>query len=346
VADRGDDGRRPRRFGPAVVDVGGDIGRQPLIRRSRRAQGPAERGTEILDDELHDSRSELVLVGEVPVDGATAESGLFRDGDERGAAHSAGGEELGGRFDQSSPGELLALATRQSGRGGVGHEIRIHHSIRIHISIRDWVPVRVPARDEWSGGLDNPTTLYCGNWPPRWPGTHAVLRRSQGCLTAACSDCHGLWRSDLPITSTILDVALDRPDQLALVGAEDRLSYGELVEDSRVSFAVVDSLHRAQPEPPMPAVETRGVPITAVSTASAFFTARLIAGLAGFRAVSATIDPRWPLDHQIGVIRTTGIGLVISDSSALAEALADTGWTGTVISPAAFAAREDRVRRQ
>src|SRR5699024_10699012 len=116
--------------------------------------------------------------------------------------------------------------------------------------------------------------------------------------------------------------------------------------DSRVSFAVVDSLHRAQPEPPMPAVETQGVPITAVSTASAFFTARLIAGLAGFRAVSATIDPRWPLDHQIGVIRTTGIGLVISDSTALAEALADAGWTGTVISPAAFAEPENQVRRE
>ena len=150
----------------------------------------------------------------------------------------------------------------------------------------------------------------------------------------------------MPITSTILEVALDRPDQLALVGTEDRLSYGELVEDSRVSFAVVDSLHRAQPEPPTPAVETRGIPITAVSTASAFFTARLIAGLAGFRAVSATIDPRWPLDHQIGVIRTTGIGLVISDSPALAEALSDTGWSGSVISPAAFAEREDRVRRE
>src|SRR5699024_495969 len=157
------------------------------------------------------------------------------------------------------------------------------------------------------------------------------------CFAADCSDCHGLWRSDLPITSTILDVALDRPDQPALVGAEDRLSYGELVEDSRVSFAVVDSLHRAQPAPPMPAVETQGIAITAASTASASFTARLIAGLAGFRAVSATIDPRWPLEHQIGVIGTTGIGLVISDSPALAEALADAGWTGTVISPAAFA---------
>src|SRR5699024_6224665 len=120
----------------------------------------------------------------------------------------------------------------------------------------------------------------------------------------------------------------------------------ESVVAPRLSSALVTSSHRARPEPPIPAVETQGVPITAVSTASAFFTARLIAGLAGFRAVSATIDPRWPLDHQLGVIRTTGIGLVISDSTALAEALADAGWSGTVISPAAFAAREDQVRRE
>ncbi|WP_209324513.1 class I adenylate-forming enzyme family protein [Brevibacterium renqingii] len=148
----------------------------------------------------------------------------------------------------------------------------------------------------------------------------------------------------MPITATILDVALELPDQLALVGDGARLSYGELVEDSRVAFAVVDALHRAQSAPPAPAAEAQGVPITAVSTTSAFFTARLIAGLAGYRAVSATIDPRWPLDHQIGVIRTTGIGLVISDSPALSEALAATGWTGTVITPAEFAARESQIR--
>ncbi|TGD12889.1 class I adenylate-forming enzyme family protein [Brevibacterium sp. S111] len=148
----------------------------------------------------------------------------------------------------------------------------------------------------------------------------------------------------MPITSTILDVALVRPDQLALAGSEARLSYGELVDDSRVAFAVVDSLHRAQPEPPRPAPETQGIPITAVSTTSAFFTARIIAGLAGYRAVSATIDPRWPLDHQVGVIRTTGIGLVISESRTLAEALAAAGWTGTVITPAEFATREAQVR--
>ncbi|HCG54644.1 MAG TPA: long-chain fatty acid--CoA ligase, partial [Brevibacterium sp.] len=145
----------------------------------------------------------------------------------------------------------------------------------------------------------------------------------------------------MPITSTILDVAGNHPEQLALVGADERLTYSELVEDSRRMFAVVDELHRAQADPPTPASETDGIPITAISVTSAFHTSRIIAGLAGFRAVSATIDPRWPLTHQIGVIATTGIGVVISDSPSLAEALAASSWTGTVISLADFRARED-----
>ncbi|GAA1557141.1 class I adenylate-forming enzyme family protein [Brevibacterium picturae] len=148
----------------------------------------------------------------------------------------------------------------------------------------------------------------------------------------------------MPITSMILDVAGRDPEQLALVGADDSLTYSELVEDSRRMFAAVDELHRAQTEPPTSAPETDGIPITAISTTSAFHTSRIIAGLAGFRAVSATIDPRWPLTHQLGVIRTTGIGVVISDSPALTEALAASAWTGTVISLADFRAREAAIR--
>ena len=147
----------------------------------------------------------------------------------------------------------------------------------------------------------------------------------------------------MPITSTILDVAGKHPEQLALVGAVERLTYSELVEDSRRMFAVVDELQREQDDPPTPAPETDGIPITAISVTSAFETSRIIAGLAGFRAVSATIDPRWPLAHQLGVIATTGIGLVISDSPALAEALAASAWTGTFISLAEFRAREADV---
>ncbi|WP_413332469.1 class I adenylate-forming enzyme family protein [Brevibacterium sp. GP-SGM9] len=147
----------------------------------------------------------------------------------------------------------------------------------------------------------------------------------------------------MPITATILEVADSDPERLALVGGDERLSYGELVADSRTMVAVVDSLHRAQPEPPTPAPETEGIPITAVSTTSAFHTSRIIAGLAGYRAVSATIDPRWPLEHQVRVIRVTGIGLVISDSTDLAEALAAAEWTGTVITTTEFRAREAAV---
>lgn len=166
----------------------------------------------------------------------------------------------------------------------------------------------------------------------------------------------------MPITSRILEVAAADPDRLALVGSpsggsasdesadsaegaqvQRSLTYAELVTDSATLCAAVDALHGAQTAPPAPAPETQDIPITAVSLTSAFETSRIIAGLAGFRAVSATIDPRWPLSHQVGVITTTGIGLVISDSTPLAEALAAAGWTGTVITATDFRARETAI---
>jgi long-chain acyl-CoA synthetase len=137
----------------------------------------------------------------------------------------------------------------------------------------------------------------------------------------------------MPLTRTVLEVAGTHPDQRAIVGADGSLTYAELVEDSRRLFAAVDTLHRAQATPPTPAPETRGIPITATCITSAFHTARVIGGLAGFRAVSAVIDPRWPLEHRVGVVLTTGIGLVIVDDgdTEFADALAARGWTGTVI---------------
>jgi long-chain acyl-CoA synthetase len=137
----------------------------------------------------------------------------------------------------------------------------------------------------------------------------------------------------MPLTRTVLEVAAQDPEQRAIVGADGSLTYAELVEDSRRLFAAVDTLHRAQATPPTPAPETRGVQITATCITSAFHTARVIGGLAGFRAVSAVIDPRWPLEHRVGVVLTTGIGLVIVDDgdTEFADALAARGWTGTVI---------------
>ncbi|MDN5822108.1 MAG: long-chain fatty acid--CoA ligase, partial [Brachybacterium sp.] len=141
----------------------------------------------------------------------------------------------------------------------------------------------------------------------------------------------------------MLDTAEHHPGQPAIVGDHGQLTYVQLVEDSRRMFAVVDSLHRAQTTPPTPAAGTSRIPITAVSISSAFHTSRIIAGLAGFRAVSATVDPQWPLDHQIGVILSTGIGVVISDSTDLAEGLIAHGWTGTIITLAEFRQKETSV---
>jgi acyl-CoA synthetase (AMP-forming)/AMP-acid ligase II len=143
----------------------------------------------------------------------------------------------------------------------------------------------------------------------------------------------------MPITGTVLETAARHPDRPAIIGDDGVLGYAELVEDSRRVFAVVDAAHRAQTAPPAPAPETAGIPITAVSVGSAFHAARIVAGLAGYRAVSATIDPQWPLAHRAHVVVAAGIGLVISDDAALADALAAAGWTGTVLTLDEFRAR-------
>lgn len=148
----------------------------------------------------------------------------------------------------------------------------------------------------------------------------------------------------MPITGMILDVAARHPDRPAIVGSDGRLTYAQLVDDSRRMFAAVDDLHRGQTVPPRPAAETGGIPITAVSVTSAFHTARIVAGLAGYRAVSATIDPRWPLAHQVRVILACGIGVVISDSDELHTALIDAGWTGTILPLVEFMRREAYAR--
>ncbi|GAA4509311.1 AMP-binding protein [Brevibacterium yomogidense] len=135
----------------------------------------------------------------------------------------------------------------------------------------------------------------------------------------------------MPMTQAMLETASQHPQRPAIVGAEGRLTYGELIDDSARLFAAIDGLHAAQSRPPVPAPETRGIPITAMSVGSAYQTARFIAGLAGFRAVSATIDPRWPLDHRVDVILSTGIGVVITDAEDLAPALQERDWTGTVV---------------
>ncbi len=147
----------------------------------------------------------------------------------------------------------------------------------------------------------------------------------------------------MPMTQAMLETAARHPERPAIVGDRESLTYRELLADSARLFAVVDGLHRAQQHPPTPASETCGIPIAAISAESAYEVARFVAGLAGFRAVSATIDPRWPLEHRVDVIVTTGIGVVVTDTDDLAPALTARGWTGTVIGLADFSRRIDAL---
>lgn len=129
----------------------------------------------------------------------------------------------------------------------------------------------------------------------------------------------------------MLETAQRFPERAAIVGGGRRLSYRELVEDSRRVSAAVASLHAGQTAPPVPAPETDGIPITAISAESAFAAARLVAGLAGYRAVSAVIDPRWPLAHRVRAVLATGIGVLISEDRELSRALAEAGWGGRLV---------------
>lgn len=146
----------------------------------------------------------------------------------------------------------------------------------------------------------------------------------------------------MPITRTILEVAKGDPARLAIVGDSERLAYGELISDGARVRAAVEHLHASQPaaQRPLPAPEAQGIPITAISLTDAFHTARIVTGLAGFRAVSATVDPRWPLDHQVGIVNKVGVGLLISDSVPLREALENAGWRGRVVTLAEFCSLE------
>ena len=148
----------------------------------------------------------------------------------------------------------------------------------------------------------------------------------------------------MPVASEMLRAALHDPERLAIAGESERLSYAELVGGAGYAHAAAAALHRSQASPPTPAPETEGGRITAVSLDSAFECARLVAQLSGFAGVVAVIDPRWPLEHRVRVVLTTGIGVVISDDPELASALATRGWGGTAVTRERFLALESGLR--
>ncbi|KAB1646488.1 acyl--CoA ligase [Pseudoclavibacter sp. CFCC 14310] len=139
----------------------------------------------------------------------------------------------------------------------------------------------------------------------------------------------------MPITQSMLQVAASHPERLAIVGDRLRLTYRQLVDDgARVQAAVEHLLGPDRDATTAGIPEAQGRPIVGICLTDAAQTGRLIAGLAGFGAISATIDPRWPVDHQLRVIHRTQMAIVITDSTTLRQRLHD--WTGKVITSTAF----------
>ncbi|WP_405217373.1 class I adenylate-forming enzyme family protein [Agrococcus sp. Ld7] len=127
----------------------------------------------------------------------------------------------------------------------------------------------------------------------------------------------------MTFTRTLIELAADDPDRLAVAGDGERWTYGQLHDAAARIRAGIEALlgDEAPASPSDP--ETGGVPIIAVSLSRAVDAARFIAGVTAFRAVVAVLDPLWPQSHRVETIDRIGPALVITDDLALEAALGE-----------------------
>ncbi|OFT23229.1 class I adenylate-forming enzyme family protein [Arthrobacter sp. HMSC08H08] len=134
----------------------------------------------------------------------------------------------------------------------------------------------------------------------------------------------------MPISRSIHDTAAAHPERLAITSSNRSLTYRDLAHESPRIIAAANWLHRKVRLETQPTTGRTGLaekaelaarPVTAVCTASAFEAARIMAALAGSEHIFASIDPRWPAEHQRNIVRAAGIGVVIVDDSESAATL-------------------------
>ncbi|ALJ18655.1 long-chain fatty acid--CoA ligase [Microbacterium sp. No. 7] len=115
------------------------------------------------------------------------------------------------------------------------------------------------------------------------------------------------------IAEAVERVAAAQPGRAAIVTAEAALTYGELRERSWRTWAAI------------------GDGVAAISLASAFHTARIVAALAAHGGIVAALDPRWPLAQRVQTITTCGVAVLVTDDAELERALRDAAWAGRTL---------------
>ena len=151
----------------------------------------------------------------------------------------------------------------------------------------------------------------------------------------------------MPYTRTVLEVASNEPERVALTDGVRSITYGDLSRSSGAHKAVVDSLlGQLSPEALSGitfADEIGDIPVISISLTHVLDSAELVAVLAGYRTVTSVLDPLWPIEHRVRSIVRSGAQIVVTDDESLGHALVEGAWPGVIIGLDEYRARLARV---
>lgn len=133
------------------------------------------------------------------------------------------------------------------------------------------------------------------------------------------------------LTSTLRRIAADDPDRPAIVGRDALVTYGELHTESRRISATLKSQLMMAATTDHPHLPSALPPIVAICLSTAFDTARTVVAAEAGDRILTVIDAHSPIARQMQMIATTRATAVITDVSALRDALHSSRWAGLIL---------------
>ncbi|WP_341946855.1 class I adenylate-forming enzyme family protein [Microbacterium sp. LWH11-1.2] len=143
-------------------------------------------------------------------------------------------------------------------------------------------------------------------------------------VEASSTSCKPVRGAITSITPALRRLAAEDPTRSAIVGEDDRLTYGDLYAESRRISAALDRLL------PASAVDAEP-PIVAVCLRTAFDTARMVVAAEAGDRILTVIDAHWPVPLQTQQLATTRASAIVTDAPALRGALRAAEWPGLVL---------------